>query len=52
MEEYVIRCLLCGRSIPVSGQQADQLRAVKEGGTYICDLCRRRVRHESERQQR
>ncbi|MBX6396300.1 MAG: hypothetical protein IRY98_11490 [Alicyclobacillaceae bacterium] len=50
--EYVLRCLLCGQMTPVSGEQADQLRAAKEGGAYICDLCQMRVRYESEQRQK
>lgn len=50
--DYVLRCMLCGETAAVSEREADRLRAAKEGAAYICELCRNRVRYESERRRR
>lgn len=49
VNEYSLRCSLCGDDQEVESSSADGIKAAKEGNVvYICDTCQRKVQYESE----
>jgi len=49
LNEYSLRCSLCGVDQEVEASSLDGIKAAKEGNSvYICDTCQRKVQYESE----
>ncbi len=49
MKFVVARCLLCGKNHDVPEDHKDYKKLVeRENPTFICDMCSKRVRHESD----
>lgn len=49
MNEYELRCAMCGVGHEVDASAADQLKSAKsDGSVYICDACQKRVQYDSE----
>ncbi len=49
VNEYSLRCSLCGVNHEIEATSVDNIKSAKEGNSvYICDTCQRRVQYESE----
>ncbi|NLX02446.1 MAG: DUF2197 domain-containing protein [Syntrophomonadaceae bacterium] len=48
------RCLMCGKIEDVGEDHQDYVKLVKQekAPTFICDICRNRVRYESDEQRK
>ena len=48
------RCLMCGKTEDVAEDHQDytKLTNQEESATFICDICRNRVRYESDEQRK
>ena len=54
MEQVEAKCMLCGKVYQLGEEDKDykKMSDPSKPGTYICDLCANRVRHESDEQRK
>jgi len=50
MDYIPARCLICGKTYDVPEDHKDYKKIVEKGkaSTFICDMCNKKVRHESD----
>ncbi|HEU4964840.1 MAG TPA: hypothetical protein VFV52_13420 [Bacilli bacterium] len=49
MNEYQLRCAICGTDHGVAPSAVDDLKSAKTGDSvYICEACQQRVQYDSE----
>jgi len=40
-----VRCSLCGKIDVITKIHKDYFKIAREGGTYVCEMCEKRVRY-------